>query len=815
MRYLAALKKGIVGFIFFAGQLLVVSQAQVVLCPPNLNFDQGNFSNWVCRTGQVSLLGNSLSYAWDVGDQPVENRHVIIDGNTTAKDVYGDFPIQCPNGARYVVKLGINYYDRQCESMSYTYAIPNNITRFSIVYYYAVVFEDPGHEPVEQPRFSARVVDNATGQPLDCVSFDFTAAAGLPGFRESTFKPGVLYKDWTPVSIDLSDYAGRTIRLEFTSSDCTKGGHFGYAYFALDPTCTGGLGGNVLCGDENWLTLSAPFGYASYTWYSGDDFAQVVGTDRTLPLTNPATGLVVPVRVVPFPGFGCEDTLYTTIIRAANPVSQAGIDQRACRNEAVPLGAPATPGYIYSWSPSALVSDYQSPQPTGYPAAVGINEFVVRTTDLASGCATSDTVLLDVQTVNTRSSITGPLNYCEGDLFQTTFTAATGLQRLQWYRDNNPIAGATGISYAPTLPGTYYAVVWQNGCSDTTLRQTIEARARPVADFNTIRSQFCTQTPVSFTGTPSISDNSGLTSAWQFSDGTSNSEASPTISFETPGPLNAQLIVTSVNGCADTIQRQLELLPRAIPDFEWGPACTNAPVEFMNTSAINNAAGSQFTWSFADVAQSNMVNPDPVAFDKSGEYTIRLSVVSPGCEDAPLISEQQITVQKAEEPIRYFKKIILPGESLYLSARNLGTEYDWQPASAVASPTSATTRFTATESTDFTVAIRNPLGCTVIDSVEVLLLKDDAVWMPTAFSPNGDGLNDILRPFVAGAYELLRFSIYDRGGNQVYASTRAAAGWDGTLNGIPAKPEVYVWYIEYKDAAGKKALKKGTLTLVR
>ena len=170
---------------------------------------------------------------------------------------------------------------------------------------------------------------------------------------------------------------------------------------------------------------------------------------------------------------------------------------------------------------------------------------------------------------------------------------------------------------------------------------------------------------------------------------------------------------------------------------------------------------------------------------------------------------------QAEAPIRYYKKILLPGESLYLSARNLGTEFDWQPAAAVASPTSATTRFTATESTDFTVAIRNPLGCTVVDSVEVLFLKDDAVWMPTAFSPNGDGLNDVLRPFVAGAYELLRFSIFDRAGNQVYASTQAEAGWDGTLHGLPAKPEVYVWYIEYKDAAGKKALKKGTLTLVR
>lgn len=790
-------------------------KAQVVNCPTNLNFELGNLQEWICRTGEVSVGANGLVYNWNAGTQQVENRHTVLSANSTDLDVYGRFPIQSPNGSPYVVKLGNNFFERQAESISYTYAIPASVTNFSIIYYYAVVFEDPGHEPEEQPRFSARVVDNATNQPLNCVSFDFTAAAGLPGFRESTFKPGVLYKDWTPVSLDLSEYAGKTVRIEFTTNDCTRGGHFGYAYVALDPTCSGNLSGSVLCGDQRSATLQAPFGYASYTWFAGQDFNTVLSTDRILTLPNPATGTIISLRIVPFPGFGCEDTIFTTITRAPKPVANAGADQIACRNQGVILGSAAVNGYAYSWTPAAFVNDPTAAAPVAVPFREGPNRFIVNVTDLSSGCKASDTVLLTRPTVDTAVTVNGAMAYCEGDLFQTTLNAAAGLSSLQWYRNDQLLPGAVQGSFSPATEGVYYAVIWQNGCSDTSSRFSFTVNKRPVADFATARDEFCNHTPIQFNNGSSIADNSSLTWQWDFSDGSSSQLASPTVSFPEPGNLQATLQVIASNGCSNSISKSIRLLPRVLPEFDWALACTNTPVLFNNLSQAAIASASEYSWDFGNGLASNEQQPVAIAYPNAGEYRVRLSVISPGCEDLPLVNEQLVRVVQSQVPQRYFKKIMLPGEVLNLQARSVGNQFQWNPASMLENPNASFTRFSGTESVDLTVTITEPSGCSVVDSVEVVVLKTDAVWMPTAFSPNGDGLNDVLRPFVAGSNQLIRFSIFNRQGTRIFYSSRPEAGWDGTANGRPAAPDVYVWMIEYSDAAGKKQVAKGTLTLVR
>src|SRR6185503_3184359 len=123
---------------------------------------------------------------------------------------------------------------KEAESISYTYTIPATATNFSMLFYYAVVLENPaGHNPITlQPRFQARIIDVATGLAVPCVDFDFISSTAPGGFQVSDF-PGhtpsdqVLYKDWTSVSINLQEYIGRTIKLEFVTFDCGLGGHSG------------------------------------------------------------------------------------------------------------------------------------------------------------------------------------------------------------------------------------------------------------------------------------------------------------------------------------------------------------------------------------------------------------------------------------------------------------------------------------------------------------------------------------------------------------------------------------------------------------
>ena len=87
--------------------------------------------------------------------------------------------------------------------------------------------------------------------------------------------------------------------------------------------------------------------------------------------------------------------------------------------------------------------------------------------------------------------------------------------------------------------------------------------------------------------------------------------------------------------------------------------------------------------------------------------------------------------------------------------------------------------------------------------------------MPSAFTPNGDGRNDQVKPFLVGMKSLKRFAIYNRAGTVIYSSVTEGAAWDGTYKGKGVDSGVYVWLLEYFDAAGQPETAKGTVTLIR
>jgi hypothetical protein len=123
-------------------------------------------------------------------------------------DPYGGFPVNCPNGSGYSIQLGNSNTGAQAERVAYSFTIPDNQDNYSIIYQYAVVFQDPGHEEFEQPKFTANIYDETLGEYIGCSSFFFRASSDLPGFKESTVKDSVFYKEWTPVTIKLSGMAG-------------------------------------------------------------------------------------------------------------------------------------------------------------------------------------------------------------------------------------------------------------------------------------------------------------------------------------------------------------------------------------------------------------------------------------------------------------------------------------------------------------------------------------------------------------------------------------------------------------------------------
>jgi gliding motility-associated-like protein len=305
--------------------LLLSSANSFAQCPQNIGFESGTFDGWQCSFGEVAA--NPATSRADISLTPSD---ATFDIHTMEKtqypqvlDPYGGFPINCPNGSNYSIKLGNDLSKKKAQRVSYTFTIPSDDDNYSIIYNYAVVFQNPAdHNEFEQPRFTANVFDVSSGKYIGCSSFSYAAFGDLKalGFSSAISGRDVFYKGWTPVTNKLSGYAGKTIRLEFTSNDCTKGGHFGYAYIDVNQNCASPISGSTQCFNDSMQVMTAPFGFAGYRWFNGD-FSKQIGNKQSLTLKPiPAAGTKYAVEITPFPEQGCIDTVYTNIVYSSEVI---------------------------------------------------------------------------------------------------------------------------------------------------------------------------------------------------------------------------------------------------------------------------------------------------------------------------------------------------------------------------------------------------------------------------------------------------------------------------------------------------------------
>lgn len=453
----------------------IISKAQQ--CPPNIDFENGNFDNWICYTGGVDANGGYNTITLFPSGGPVYDQHTMYslatDGNML--DYYGGFPVMCPNGSNYSVRLGNTSGGAQAEGLSYEFTIPANRNTYSLIYHYAVVFQDPNHLPYQQPRMEVEVTNVTDNEVITCSSFTFFPnGSPLPGFfmsPQSDSTP-VWCKDWSAVTINLNNKAGKTIKLFFKTADCTFRRHFGYAYVDVNTECSSEFTGATYCADDTAVSVTAPYGYQSYTWFNST-FTQTLGHQQTLNISPPPpAGTTYAVEIIPFDGYGCQDTLYANMIDTLTLKANAGSDAVSCNKNNVLIGAPPLPGANYSWSPVNDLSNAYISNPRAGPSVT--TQYIVTVRSNGGGCINSDSVIVKASKVDTTLYFLGKKLFCITSS-DTAVMLVNPTTSIQWYRNGSGLSGATLPRYKATQSGSYYSVMTNSdGCTDKTRTETVE-----------------------------------------------------------------------------------------------------------------------------------------------------------------------------------------------------------------------------------------------------------------------------------------------------------------------------------------------------
>jgi gliding motility-associated-like protein len=452
--------------------LLAFSCSVCLAQAPNIGFENGTFDNWQCSVGLVDALGNiSVSVSG-----PIPGRHTII-GKESANvlDLYGNFHVLCPNGSKYSIRLGGPDTGRLVEQVTYTLTVPVGVP-YSVILNYAVVLENPNHLPYQQPRFTAKVYDVTDDKYLSCPAFDFIASSELPGFR-----PGlkdVTYKDWTSATINLAGFPGKTVRLEFTAIDCARGGHFGYAYLDVNENIGSPITGNAYCIGQNGVTLSAPYGFAGYTWYNAD-MSQQLATGRDFRISPPpADNTKYTVVVFPYDGLGCIDTLFTTVNKIDDGFKLAvqdtvlGCPATGVDLTAASITAGSSAGMTYSYYEDSLAVSYL-PNPNQVMASGAYYIQGVNT----EGCTNILPVYVQIGLPAIKAADPLPVVFPATVDLSKTYTPYSGLTYTYYHNQQAtiPVQNFTAVQSS----GTYYIkAVNKVGC-DTIVPVNVTVKPPP------------------------------------------------------------------------------------------------------------------------------------------------------------------------------------------------------------------------------------------------------------------------------------------------------------------------------------------------
>lgn len=337
---------------------------------------------------------------------------------------------------------------------------------------------------------------------------------------------------------------------------------------------------------------------------------------------------------------------------------------------------------------------------------------------------------------------------------------------------------------------------------------------QPDADFKIDSLKpICAGSPVYFINQSTGGGQAITQYNWSFGDAATSTALNPNHAYNTHGNYPVTLWLQNVKGCiSDTalVNTIVHSIPKA--NFSFDSACFGKPLQFDDRSTNSLGAISIWDWNLGNGNTSALQSP--ITFYSSyQQYTVSLKVATTnGCVSAltsKILSIQKVNIFAGRDTS------IAKGQPLQLQATG-ASSYIWTPTTGlnnniIYNPIAVLYN---NSQTYYLKGVTRE-GCLGFDTINIKVFNRADIYVPNAFTPNGDGLNDYLQPIFIGIKQLNYLRIFDRWGNIIFESRNETDKWEGRLKGEKLGTGNFVWIAEAVTFEGRVIERKGSVMIIR
>ncbi len=551
--------------------------------------------------------------------------------------------------------------------------------------------------------------------------------------------------------------------------------------------------------NDGIIKINATSGTAPYTYTVSGLPSQASSTFNNLPPDNYTITIKDAV--------GCTGTNTATLVSNPEIVLTPAKTDPLCFGSADGTINIATAGGVSPYT--YTISGGSGPQSTNEFTGLTVGSYTIVVKDNL-GCQKSVNVALAQPTKLIASATSPAPSTCLGGDGEITVAATGGTSPYTYSIDN-------GASYpfqtSPTFTvgtGTYsnVAVKDANGCiaGTSVFVNVIDNMFLTVGNDTTI----CQGEPVTFNVLTNAETN-----VFRWRDTVALNDANIKNATATPADTTTYILHAEWGACSreDTITINVKLLP--IP--EAGPEqmiCLNDST--IISGSVSHTSGTvNYTWSPAQYVRDPNLQTTRAIAPATQTYVLTVTD-NYGCNFS--VSDSVKVIMQPTVPAYAGGDTLAAINKPHVLVGSGGVQYHWTPLSSgvrIDNPDLQYPTVYLSNDANFMVKVTDIAGCVGYDSVYVQVYEGPEYYIPNAFTPNGDGLNDIFRPLPVKMTRQEYFRIFNRFGELVFETNQYMKGWDGTYKGKPQPTGVYVWILKGFDAKGMKVEMKGTITIVR